>query len=33
MGDWVSGIVRMVEAAMTAIALGGGGMVIRFFRA
>jgi uncharacterized membrane protein YjjP (DUF1212 family) len=34
MGDWVSGIVRMVEAAMTAIALGGGvGMVIRFFGA
>ena len=34
MGDWVSGIVRMVEAAMTAIALGGGvGMVIRFLGA
>ena len=34
MGDWVSGIVRMCEAAMTAIALGGGvGIVIRFLGA
>ena len=34
MGDWVSGIVRMCEAVMTAIALGGGvGIMIRFLGA